>query len=60
MGDKIDESKMTTLAAGSFVYLDPSMHHYVKMKGATVVQIDGASPLAFNYINPSDDPRNKK
>jgi ChrR-like protein with cupin domain len=60
MGDKIDESKMTSLAAGSFAYLDPTMHHYVKMKSATVVQIHGASPLAFNYVNPSDDPRNKK
>jgi quercetin dioxygenase-like cupin family protein len=60
MGDKIEESKMTTLSAGSFAYLDPNMHHYVKMKGATVVQIHGASPLQFNYVNPNDDPRNKK
>lgn len=60
MGDKIEESKMTSLAPGGFAYLDPTMHHYVKMKGATVVQIHGASPLAFNYVNASDDPRNKK
>jgi quercetin dioxygenase-like cupin family protein len=60
MGDKIDESKMTSLAAGSFADLDPSMHHYVKMKGATVVQIHGASPLQFNYVNPNDDPSKKK
>ena len=60
MGDKIEESKMTSLAAGGFAYLDPNMHHYVKMKGATVVQIHGASPLQFNYVNPNDDPRNKK
>jgi len=60
MGDKIEESKMRTLSAGSFAYLDPEMHHYVKMEGPTVVQIHGASPLAFTYVNPSDDPRNKK
>jgi quercetin dioxygenase-like cupin family protein len=60
MGDKIEESKMTPLAPGGFAYLDPTMHHYVRMKGATVVQIHGASPLAFNYVNASDDPRNKK
>ena len=60
MGDKIEESKMTSLAPGGFAYLDPDMHHYVKMNGPTVVQIHGASPLLFNYINPSDDPSKKK
>lgn len=60
MGDKFDEKKMTMLPAGSFGYLDPDMHHYVKMKGATVVQIHGPSPLQFNYVNPSDDPSKKK
>src|SRR6266566_3083065 len=29
MGDTFDESKMMTFGAGSFGYLDPSMHHYV-------------------------------
>jgi len=60
MGDKFDESKMKPYSAGGFVYLDPSMHHYVKARGETVVQIHGMSPVQFNYINPSDDPRNKK
>jgi quercetin dioxygenase-like cupin family protein len=60
MGDKFDEKNMTTLPAGGFAYLDPDMHHYVKMKGATVVQIHGASPLQFNYVNPEDDPSKKK
>src|SRR5438552_18414340 len=27
MGDKIEETRMTTLSAGSFAYLDPSMPH---------------------------------
>jgi quercetin dioxygenase-like cupin family protein len=60
MGDKIEESKMTMLRAGSFAYLNPDMHHYVKMDGPTVVQIHGESPLAFNYVNPDDDPSRKK
>lgn len=60
MGDKFDESKMKELPAGSFGYLDPSMHHYVKMKGETVVQIHGMAPVKFNYVNPSDDPSNQK
>jgi len=60
MGDKFDESKMAGFSAGSFAYMDPSMHHYVKAVGETVVQVHGAAPLAFNYVNPSDDPSKKK
>lgn len=60
MGDKMDEASMKPFAAGSFAYLDPSMHHYVKTQGETVVQIHGQAPLAFTYVNKQDDPRNKK
>ena len=60
MGDKFDESKMMTFPAGSFAYLDPSMHHYAMGNGETVVQIHGSAPVKFNYINPNDDPSKKK
>jgi quercetin dioxygenase-like cupin family protein len=60
VGDKFDEGSMKPFAAGSFAYLDPSMHHYVKAQGETIIQIHGQAPLAFTYINKSDDPRNKK
>jgi len=60
MGDKFDESKMMSFGAGSFAYLDPSMHHYAMGRGETVVQIHGMAPLKINYINPSDDPSKKK
>jgi len=56
MGDKFDASQMTSFPAGSFAYVDPSMHHYVESSGETVIQIHGESPLQFNYINPADDP----
>ena len=59
MGDKFDESAMKPFPAGSFAYLDPNMHHYVKAKGETVVQIHGMAPVQFNYINPADDPSKK-
>jgi quercetin dioxygenase-like cupin family protein len=61
MGDTFDESKMTTFGAGSFGYLDPSMHHYVMAVGdVVVVQVHGISPLRVNYVNPNDDPGKKK
>jgi mannose-6-phosphate isomerase-like protein (cupin superfamily) len=60
MGDQFDASKMMSFGAGSFAYLDPSMHHYAMASGETVIQIHGMSPAKFNYINPADDPSGKK
>jgi quercetin dioxygenase-like cupin family protein len=60
MGDRFDAGKMMSFAAGSFAYLDPSMHHYAAASGETVIQIHGMSPVKFNYINPVDDPSGKK
>ena len=56
MGDVFDASKMVAVPAGSFAFLDPSMHHYALASGEVVVQVHGASPVQFNYINPKDDP----
>jgi mannose-6-phosphate isomerase-like protein (cupin superfamily) len=60
MGDQFDAGKMMSFGAGSFAYLDPSMHHYAMAAGETVIQIHGMSPVKFNYINPADDPSGKK
>jgi hypothetical protein len=60
MGDVFDTNKMTTLAPGSFAFLDPDMHHYAMASGQVVVQIHGMSPLQINYVNPKDEPNRKK
>jgi mannose-6-phosphate isomerase-like protein (cupin superfamily) len=60
MGDQFDAAKMMSFGAGSFAYLDPTVHHYAMASGATVIQIHGMSPAKFNYINPADDPTPKK
>jgi len=60
MGDTFDASKMMSFPAGSFVYLDPDMHHYAMAEDEVVVQVHGMSPLQFNYVNPQDDPSRKK
>ena len=60
MGDSFDASKMTAFRAGSFAYLDPSMHHYGMAVGETVVQVHGMAPFQINYVNPGDDPSMKK
>ena len=58
MGDSFDTAKMGTFPAGSFAYLDPDMH-YAMAEGEVTVQVHGASPLQFNYVNPGDDPSHK-
>jgi mannose-6-phosphate isomerase-like protein (cupin superfamily) len=60
MGDQYDDSKMMNFGSGSFIFVDPTMHHYAGASGETVIQIHGMSPLAINYINPADDPSKKK
>jgi anti-sigma factor ChrR (cupin superfamily) len=60
MGDTFDAGKMMSFGAGSFAYLDPSVHHYAAASGATIIQIHGQSPVKFNWINPADDPSKKK
>jgi mannose-6-phosphate isomerase-like protein (cupin superfamily) len=59
MGDTFDATKMMIFGAGSFAYLDPSMHHYAMASGEVVVQVHGMSPLQFNYVNPGEDPSKK-
>jgi quercetin dioxygenase-like cupin family protein len=48
MGDQFDANKMMSFGAGSFAYLDPTVHHYAAASGATVIQIHGQSPAKFN------------
>ena len=33
---------------------------FVFVKGETVVQFHGLGPWSIKYVNPADDPRNKK
>lgn len=60
MGDNFDRDKMAAFPAGSYAFLDPDMHHYAMAVGEVVVQVHGAAPLKFSYVNPSDDPSRSK
>lgn len=59
MGEKADQSKATSLAAGSFVALAPGMVHFASADEDTVVQLNSAGPWSITYVNPQDDPRAK-
>jgi anti-sigma factor ChrR (cupin superfamily) len=60
MGDKLDPAKGNKLPAGSFFLIPAKMNHFAWGGEETIVQINGNGPFDIHYINPADDPRNKK
>ena len=60
MGEKLDTSEGRPLPAGAFAFMPPGMRHFAWTKGDTVIQLHGTGPWQINYVNPADDPRNKK
>ena len=60
MGDAFDAAKTEALPAGTYGTWPAGMKHFVWVKGETVVQFHGDGPWKIEYLNPADDPRNKK
>src|ERR1700676_5577101 len=56
MDDSYDESKMTSLPAGTYVFMPRHMHHFAGTKDGALVQVHGVGPFKINYVNPADDP----
>jgi len=60
MGDKWDEKAMTPLPVGGLGVLPAQMRHSFLAKTAATFQVHGMGPFAINYVNPADDPNQKK
>ena len=60
MGENPKRENAETLTAGSYGVWPPGMIHAVWIEGETIIQVYGMGPWAINYVNPADDPRNKK
>ncbi len=60
MGDKFDESAGRAMPTGTYGYWPAGMKHFVWVTGETIVQFHGMGPWSIKYVNPDDDPRNKK
>ena len=60
MGDRFDKASTRAMPAGSFGYWPVGMKHYGWVSGETVLQLHGKGPWTIRYVNPADDPRNKK
>jgi len=60
MGETWDEAKMQSLASGGYAVLPAEMRHFFMARTASTFQVHGMGPFAVNYVNPADDPRQKK
>jgi quercetin dioxygenase-like cupin family protein len=59
-GEKFDEAALQEVPAGGFAAMAPGTRHFAMTKGQTTIQLHGMGPWQVIYVNPSDDPRNKK
>lgn len=60
MGAKFDQKKGRAMPAGAYGSWPEGMKHFGWASGETVIQLHGIGPWSIQYINPEDDPRNKK
>lgn len=56
LGDKLDESKGTTITPGGFASMPAHVHHYAWFTGETEVQVHGMGPFKLTYVNPANTP----
>ena len=59
MGDKVSSSS-ATLTKGYHVTMQAGMNHWASASDALELEIRGKGPFDIVYVNPADDPRNKK
>jgi quercetin dioxygenase-like cupin family protein len=60
MGEKFDAKATKALTAGTYGQWPAGMKHFGWAKGETIIQLHGTGPWGIEYLNPDDDPRNKK
>jgi quercetin dioxygenase-like cupin family protein len=60
MGDTWSTAQMKELPSGSYFSLPAGQKHFAAAHGETIVEISGPGPFDIHYVNPSDDPRNKR
>ena len=56
MGNKFDETSLTSLPAHSLAVVPAHHNHYAMAKGETEVQVSAIGPFKLTYVNPADDP----
>jgi quercetin dioxygenase-like cupin family protein len=59
MGDDV-KAKPMMVHEGGFARMKAGTHHFAKSEKEVILQLNSIGPWGINYINPADDPRNKK
>jgi uncharacterized RmlC-like cupin family protein len=60
-GDRFDESKLKALPPGGFYTEPPGRNHFAETGDQpVVVQITGFGPSSTEYVDPTQDPRQRK
>ncbi len=60
LGTRFDESKLVAYAPGSVVVLPAhTPHFHLARSGEYVTQVTGHGPLGIDYVDASQDPRNR-
>jgi len=60
MGDKFDEKAGHELGPGGVAIVPAGSPHYAWTKEGTIFQVNATGPWGLTFVNPNDDPRNKK
>jgi quercetin dioxygenase-like cupin family protein len=60
MGDRLDSKAGKALGVGGFAMMPANMNHFAYNTEETIILLHGQGPIEFKYVNPADDPRNKK
>jgi quercetin dioxygenase-like cupin family protein len=61
MADKLDTKSGKALPPGSFSITPTGVNHYAYTDNdEVIILLHGMGPVDFKYVNPADDPRNKK
>jgi hypothetical protein len=61
IGTKFNAAKLKSFPPGSVIVLPGNTPHFHWARSGTyVTQVTANGPLGISYVNPSDDPRNKK
>ena len=59
-GDKLNKPSAKAMGPGGYSLVPANSSHFVYTKAATTILLYGTGPVEFKYVNPADDPRNKK
>ena len=60
LGNVFEPSKGQLYGAGAFAVVPAKQSHYIWTEGAeAIVQVQFVGPFGIDYVNPSDDPRNR-